>query len=794
MLGIIGEGDNVVIKAFKELGISPDQIKSSIEEHLEYGGLSSDYGNIPFTQQAKQVLTYAWDEARKLGHNYVNVEHLCLSIFRDPTNIAAKVLSELGVNQNTFKESIFKILGNKFSASPNKPQAGVATPTLDLFGRDLNALALDKKLDPVIGREKEIERIIQIVCRRTKNNPVLTGEPGVGKTAIVEGLAQRISSAQVPEKLIDKRVVTLDLGLLVAGTKYRGEFEDRVKKVMEEVRKAGNIILFIDELHTIIGTGGSEGSLDAANLFKPALSRGELQCIGATTTDEYRKHIETDGALERRFQAVFVDEPSKEDTIQILRGIKFQYEQFHNVTITDDAIVEAVTLSMRYITDRRLPDKAVDLIDEAASRVMLRASAISPELSKVQKEKERLLEEKSSAGETGDNAVLTLLDQEVEKLNEKILTFPADQVQAIDRVVSDATIAETVSNWTGIPVNSLTEVETKRLLNMENILKDKIVGQDEAIKALVRAIKRSKIGLKDENRPAGSFLFLGPTGVGKSELAKTIAEFLFYKKDALIRVDMSEFMEKHTVSRLIGSPPGYVGFNEGGQLTEPVRRKPYSVVLFDELEKASRDVINILLQVLDDGRLTDSTGRVIDFRNTIIIMTSNVGSKYIESETTFGFVDSQELEKTKYDQLKKKLNDELRREFRPEFLNRIDDIVVFKSLIKEDIREIVDIMLRDVEERLKAKDIFVSVDKKVKDYLTEKGFDQKHGARPLRRAIQEHFEDRLADELLHQNISSHLNVKATVKKDEIHFTIKSVSTNKTNDNVKKLNSPVDKNS
>lgn len=780
LLGILGEGDNVVIKTFQELGVTPEQIKEAIEERLEYGGLSSDYGNIPFTQQAKQVLTYAWDEARKLGHNYVNVEHLCLSIFRDPTNIAAKVLNEMGITLTSFKDTLFKVLGSRFVTQAPKTQPAVATPTLDLFGRDLTQLANEGSLDPVIGRQSEIERIIQIICRRTKNNPVLTGEPGVGKTAIVEGLAQKISSKDVPDKLAEKRVVTLDLGLLVAGTKYRGEFEDRVKKVMEEVRKAKNVILFIDELHTIIGTGGSEGSLDAANLFKPALARGELQCIGATTLDEYRKHIENDGALERRFQSVYVKEPSPEDTLQILRGIKNKYEEFHGVTITDEALQESVDLSQRYITDRHLPDKAVDLIDEAASRVMLKASSVSPELRTVHAEVLRLESEQKVAKDRHDAKTLEQIEKRLEEVQENMLTFPADQVQSISKTVTGASIAQVVSSWTGIPVTNLTEEESQRLIRMDEILKNRIVGQDDAVKALVRAIKRAKVGLKDPKRPSGSFLFLGPTGVGKSELAKTLAEFLFNSRDALIRVDMSEFMEKHTVARLIGSPPGYVGYNEGGQLTEPVRRRPYSVVLFDELEKASRDVINILLQILEDGRLTDATGKVVDFRNTVIIMTSNVGSKYIESETSFGFVDPKREEDNKYDSIKQKLSRELREEFRPEFLNRIDDIVIFKSLTKEDVKKISKIMLADIRDRLRGKNIQVSINEAVEDFVVERGFDQKMGARPLRRSIQQHFEDALADQLLQKGLREDVKVVVTVKKDgqALDFSIRKIQKRK----------------
>ncbi len=770
LLGILGEGDNVVIKSLNEIGISPEQIKISVEERLEYGGLSSEYGNIPFTQQAKQVLTYAWDEARKLGHNYVNVEHLFLSIFRDPTNIAARVLAELGVNLANFKEVLFKLLGNRV-AVPHQTVQDVPTPTLDLFGRDLTWLAQEGKLDPVVGRSKEIERIIQILSRRTKNNPVLTGEPGVGKTAIVEGLAQKIRKGSVPDKLRDKRVITLDLGLLVAGTKYRGEFEDRVKKVMEEVRKAKNVILFVDELHTIIGTGGSEGSLDAANLFKPALSRGELQCIGATTLDEYRKHIEGDGALERRFQSVLVEEPSKEEALEILKGIRSRYEEFHNVVITDEALKEAVELASRYITDRFLPDKAVDLIDEAASKVMLKASSLNPELKDLINEQKKLQIERETAVSKSDTELVTLLDAKIQDIETKKGQFPQPDRDSAENRVTESTIAEIVAAWTGVPVTQLTQEESARLLKMGEELKKRIVGQDDAINALVRAVKRAKVGLKDPKKPIGSFLFLGPTGVGKSEMAKTLAEFLFGNRDHVVRIDMSEYMEKHTVSRLIGSPPGYVGYNEGGQLTEPVRRKPYSVVLFDELEKASPDVVNILLQILDDGRLTDSTGRTVDFKNTIVVMTSNVGSKFIETETTFGFLDPTRYTDTKYEAMKIKLKEELRREFKPEFLNRIDDIIIFKALTKENIRHIVDIMLGDVQKRLDEKPIKMVVDNKVKDYLVEKGFDQKQGARPLRRAIQEFLEDALADQMLRENLRGNIQVKATLKNNEVVFQV-----------------------
>lgn len=773
LLGIIGEGDNVVIKTIGEMGHASDQIKETLEERLEYGGITSDNANIPFTQQAKQVLSNAWDEARKLGHNYVNVEHLFLSIFRDPTNVAARVLAEKGISSTKFKESLFSQLGNKVDGT-QKPVSAVPTPTLDLFGRDLTWLARDKKLDPVIGREKEIERIIQILSRRSKNNPVLTGEPGVGKTAVVEGLAQQIIGGDVPDKLSKKRLITLDLGLLVAGTKYRGEFEDRVKKIMEEVRKAKDVILFIDELHTIIGTGGSEGSLDAANLFKPALARGELQCIGATTLDEYRKHIEGDGALERRFQSVIIDQPSKEETLQILRGIKSRYEEYHEVTITDEALIDAVELSTRYITDRQLPDKAVDVIDEGASKVMLKASRLPKELQAILTEETQIKAEQDKAKESNDPALETMLKEKRAKLKDQKKEFKADELSAARKIVDEAVVAEVVASWTGVPVSKITEAEGRKLLRLEQDLRKKVIGQEDAIKAVTRAIKRAKVGLKSPNKPTGTFMFLGPTGVGKTEMARTMAEYLFGDRDALIRIDMSEYMEKHTVSRLIGSPPGYVGFNEGGQLTEPVRRKPYSIVLFDELEKASPEVTNVLLQILEDGRLTDSTGRTVDFKNTIIVMTSNVGAQYIQKASSFGFSKSGNEEEDNYQKMKTKLQDEIGNAFKPEFINRIDDVIIFKPLTKESNRKIVDIMIKDLKQRLEGNDIYITVKENVKDFLVDKGFNQKQGARPLRRAIQEYFEDQLADRLLEKNLRSFISVTVTMKKGRIHFTLRKV--------------------
>ena len=785
LLGILGEGDNVIVKTLQSMSFSADELKSAIEERLEYGSISSENVNIPFTQQAKQVLSCAWDEARKLGHNYVNVEHLFLSIFRDPANLAGRILAENNINSKQFKDALIDSLGTKFEKT-KKSVHTVPTPNLDLYGRDLTWLAKEQKLDPVVGRCKEIERIIQILSRRTKNNPVLTGDPGVGKTAVVEGLSQQIQAGDVPEKLKDKRVITLDLGLLVAGTKYRGEFEDRVKKIMEEVRKAQNVILFIDELHTIIGTGGSEGSLDAANLFKPALARGELQCIGATTLDEYRKHIEGDGALERRFQSVLIEEPSTDETYQILKGIKGRYEEFHNVTILDEALEEAVKLSTRFITDRQLPDKAVDVIDEAAAKVMLGYEAVPPAIKSLVSDVDLINKEIEQADTRGDEQTKQLLEQKQIDMIKPLSDEDKRLVQVSRRCVTAQTIAEVIALWTGIPATKISEEESKKLLNLEKELTEHVVGQDDAIAAVTRAVKRAKVGLKDPKRPTGSFLFLGPTGVGKSELAKTLAKNLFGSPDAMIRIDMSEYMEKHTVSRLIGAPPGYVGFNEGGQLTEPIRRKPYSIVLFDELEKASNDVLNILLQILEDGRLTDSNGRTVNFRNTIIIMTSNVGAKFIQKNTVFGFTKDKDEQEKSYEYMKQKLNAELGNEFKPEFLNRIDDIVIFKPLVKEHIREIVDIMIKELSERLWEKHIRIKVSDEAKDFLVEKGHDEKRGARPLRRAIQQYLEDQLADTLLQKNLREYISVSVTLKKEKLHFSVRTIKQKKTKEATKQL--------
>jgi len=781
LLGIISDNENIVVKALNSLNISPEDIRKSVEERLELSGSGKISPNIPFTQQAKQILSNAWDEARKLGHNYVNVEHLFLSIFRDPTNIAAKVLQEMGLKSSKFKEALFLALGKRVD-SAKQTSSMVPTPTLDLFGRDLTALAKEGKLDPVIGRERELERVIQILSRRTKNNPVLTGEPGVGKTAVVEGLAQILHLKTTPDKLRDKRLITLDLGLLVAGTKYRGEFEDRVKKIMEEVRKSSNVILFIDELHTIIGTGSSEGSLDAANLFKPALSRGELQCVGATTLDEYRKHIEGDGALERRFQSVLVEEPSIDQTIEILRGIKSRYEEYHDVVITEDAIQEAVEMSSRFITDRQLPDKAVDVIDEAASKVMLESSKLSKESRQIFKDLEIIKSELELSEKKND------LEQALELKNkQKNLVSQTGGLTDLEKryaakVVDSQVVSEVVALWTGIPVTKITQEESEKLLKMDKELTKKIIGQEEAVKAVVRAVKRSKVGLKNPKRPTGSFLFLGPTGVGKSELAKQMAVDLFGKEDAMVRIDMSEYMEKHTVSRLIGSPPGYVGYDDGGQLTEPVRQKPYSIVLFDEIEKASPDVLNILLQILEDGQLTDSNGRTVDFKNTIIVMTSNVGAKFIQKTSTLGFQTVSE-EDANYSHMKQKLQDEISKEFRPEFINRIDDIVIFKSLNEASLIKITNILVDELSARLSHKNIRLKVDKKVVELITEKGTNVRMGARPLRRSLQENLEDPMADALLKRNLKNDVSINCHITKGKVTFNIRQLKPKTNKDNV-----------
>jgi ATP-dependent Clp protease ATP-binding subunit ClpC len=723
---------------------------------------------IPFTPRAKRVLELSLEEARQLGHNYIGTEHLLLGLIREGEGVAARVLENLGVDLAKVRTQVIRMLGETAEVAAGSSKGSTKTPTLDEFGSNLTQLAAEGKLDPVVGRQNEIDRVIQILGRRTKNNPVLIGEPGVGKTAIAEGLAQRITAGEIPDILEDKRVLTLDIGLLVAGTKYRGEFEERLKKIMEEIRGAGNVILVIDEVHTLIGAGAAEGAIDAANILKPALARGELQCIGATTLDEYRKHIERDAALERRFQPVMVGEPSVAETIEILQGLRERYEQHHRLKISDDALVAAATLGDRYISDRFLPDKAIDLIDEAGSRVRLLNSKLPPaakeldkQLREVQKQKEQSVREQNyaKAGELRDKEV-ELRDQirgitqtrREDNANEAAATAEAGVVAVEDSmpVVDEEDIAQIVASWTGVPVQKLTESESAKLLNMEETLHQRLIGQDEAVKAVSKAIRRARVGLKNPNRPIASFIFSGPTGVGKTELTKALAAYFFGSEEAMIRLDMSEFMERHTVSKLIGSPPGYVGFNEGGQLTEAVRRRPYTVVLFDEIEKAHPDVFNLLLQLLEDGRLTDSKGRTVDFKNTLIIMTSNIGSKVIEKGGgglgfEFGGGDAEE---NQYTRIRSLVNEELKQYFRPEFLNRLDEIIVFRQLNRDEVKLIADIMLREVFARMLEKGIHLSVTEAFKERLVEEGYNPSYGARPLRRAVMRLLEDSLAEEFL----------------------------------------------
>jgi ATP-dependent Clp protease ATP-binding subunit ClpC len=776
LLGLIGEGTGVAAKVLKSMGVNLKDARVEVEKII---GRGSGFVavEIPFTPRAKRVLELSLEEARQLGHNYIGTEHLLLGLIREGEGVAARVLENLGVDLAKVRTQVIRMLGETAEvAAGGGGKGSTKTPTLDEFGSNLTQLAAESKLDPVVGRQNEIDRVIQILGRRTKNNPVLIGEPGVGKTAIAEGLAQRITSGEVPDILEDKRVLTLDIGLLVAGTKYRGEFEERLKKIMEEIRSAGNVILVIDEVHTLIGAGAAEGAIDAANILKPALARGELQCIGATTLDEYRKHIERDAALERRFQPVMVGEPSVTDTIEILRGLRERYEQHHRLKIADEALVAAATLGDRYISDRFLPDKAIDLIDEAGSRVRLLNSKLPPaakdidkQLRDVQKQKEDAVrsQDYAKAGELRDREVelrqqiRTILQtrREEEEEGSVAVTTPllsesggmdASSAENQSPVVTEEDIAQIVASWTGVPVQKLTESESVKLLNMEETLHQRLIGQDEAVKAVSRAIRRARVGLKNPNRPIASFIFSGPTGVGKTELTKALAAYFFGSEEAMIRLDMSEFMERHTVSKLIGSPPGYVGFNEGGQLTEAVRRRPYTVVLLDEIEKAHPDVFNLLLQLLEDGRLTDSKGRTVDFKNTLIIMTSNIGSKVIEKGGgglgfEFGGGDAEE---TQYNRIRSLVNEELKQYFRPEFLNRLDEIIVFRQLTRDEVKQIAEIMLREVFGRMRDKGIHLSVTEAFKERLVEEGYNPSYGARPLRRAVMRLLEDSLAEEFL----------------------------------------------
>lgn len=749
LLGLVREGAGIAAKVLISMGVDLNRIRMEIEKLIGRGNAQLVSQSISYTPRAKKVIELAIEEGQNLGHNYVGTEHLLLGLIREGEGIAAQVLNNLGVDLAKARKAVLDMLGSVQGSLPeSKGQAGTATPTVDQFSRDLTKMAKEGKLDPVIGREAEIERIIQILSRRTKNNPCLIGDPGVGKTAIVEGLAQRINEGNVPENLKGKRVVALELAGVVAGTKYRGEFEERLRNIMEELRNAGNVIVFIDEMHTIIGAGAAEGAIDASNILKPALTRGELQAIGATTLDEYRKHIERDPALERRFQPIMVGEPTKEESLEILKGLRDRYEAHHRVKITDAALKAAVNLSTRYINDRFLPDKAIDLIDEAASRVRMKAYTAPPDLKEMEERLETLRQEKESAVRSQEFEQAAKLRDKEQQLKEELENLKRDWEQRKlkdTQSVTEEDIAQVVSAWTGIPVTQLAQEETERLLNMEQILHKRVVGQSEAVKAVSRAIRRSRAGLKDPKRPIGSFIFLGPTGVGKTELAKALAESLFGDEDALVRLDMSEYMEKHTTSRLIGSPPGYVGYDEGGQLTEQVRRKPYSVILFDEIEKAHPEVFNVLLQVLEDGRLTDGKGRTVDFRNTVIIMTSNVGAGRLK-QTSLGFRPGNS--EKDYEDMKDTILGELKYTLRPEFLNRIDEIIVFHALEEEHLSEIVNLMLAEVQGRLAEYCIGIKVTEKAKKLLAAEGYDPLYGARPLRRVIQQKVEDEISEQML----------------------------------------------
>ncbi|HIS36326.1 TPA: ATP-dependent Clp protease ATP-binding subunit [Candidatus Scatousia excrementigallinarum] len=781
LLGLIGEGTGVAAKTLKSMGVTLKDARAEVEKII---GRGSGFVavEIPFTPRAKRVLELSWDEARQLGHNYIGTEHLLLGLIREGEGVAARVLENLGVDLNKIRSNVVKMLGeskpqtatagSSGSSSSSSGGGKTKTPSLDEFGRDLTLAAQELRLDPVVGREKEIERVIQILARRTKNNPVLIGEPGVGKTAVAEGLAIRIVNAEVPDILDGKKVIQLDMGLLVAGTKYRGEFEERLKKIMDEIRQAGNIILVIDEMHTLIGAGAAEGAIDAANILKPALSRGEIQVIGATTLDEYRKYVEKDSALERRFQSVIIEEPTIDESIEIIKGLKPKYEDHHKLLISDDAIVASVKLSSKYITDRFLPDKAIDVIDEASSKVRLKVSTLSPEGKELEKELRDLIKEKEEAIRNQEFEKASQLRDDEADLKDRIREMAQkyrEEHEANKPTVTAENVAEVIATMTGVPVTKLTEGESERLLKLEETLHARVIGQNDAVVAISKAIRRARVGLKSPNRPIGSFIFCGPTGVGKTELAKALAEAVFGSEDNMIRVDMSEFMEKHSTAKLIGSPPGYVGYDDGGHLTELIRKKPYSVVLFDEIEKAHPDVFNIMLQILDDGRLTDSKGRHINFKNTIIIMTSNVGASMITTTSKLGFSTSDDESKDKYEKLKETVTEEMKKAFRPEFLNRIDETIVFAHLTQEEIRQIVDLMLKDLFKRLAERELSVEVTDEVKDHLAKNGYSEAYGARPLRRLIQRKIEDNLAEEILSGKYAPGDTIRITLVDDKIAF-------------------------
>ena len=771
LLGLIKEGSGVAANVLKNLDIDLRKIRMEVEKLVQSGPDMVTMGKLPQTPRAKKVIEYSMEEARNLNHNYVGTEHILLGLLREQEGVAAQVLMNLGLKLEDVREEVLNLLGHGMEGEGGEraglggratsgagasgsgeatPKAGKSkTPALDSFGRDLTELARQGKLDPVIGRENEIERAIQILCRRTKNNPVLLGEAGVGKTAIVEGFAQRVIDGHVPELLADRRIVVLDLAMMVAGTKYRGQFEERIKAVMNEVRRAKNTILFIDELHTLVGAGGAEGAIDASNVLKPALARGEIQCIGATTLDEYRKYIEKDSALDRRFQIIMIEPATKKEAVEILKGLRDRYESHHRVQISDAALESAVELSSRYITGRCLPDKAIDVIDEAGARVRLKAMTKPPDLKEIDEEVDRLNKEKEEAVANQDFEKAAALRDQADKLKKKKQNMTRDwrdKSREADGVVDEEVVAEVVSKMTGIPLTRMSTEDSKRLMAMEDELHRRVIGQNEAIKSIAKAVRRSRSGLKDPKRPTGCFIFAGPTGVGKTLLAKALAQFMFGDADALIQIDMSEYMEKHNVSRLIGAPPGYVGFEEGGQLTEKIRRRPYSVVLLDELEKAHPDVFNMLLQVMEEGRLTDSFGRNVDFRNTILIMTTNAGAEAIKNESAFGF--QKPDDDAGYDSMKKRVNERIEKFFRPEFLNRVDDVIVFHHLTVEDLKKVIDIELAKVRERLDERGLKLELTEGAKQFLIKKGSDTDFGARPLRRAIENYIEDPVSEELL----------------------------------------------
>ncbi|MBM3243831.1 MAG: ATP-dependent Clp protease ATP-binding subunit [Candidatus Omnitrophica bacterium] len=773
LLGLIREGEGVASTVLQKLGLSLENIRIEIEKLVQPGPTTQIIGDIPFTPRAKKALELAAEEARSLGHNYIGTEHLLLGLIREGEGISSQVLLNLGLELNAVRNEVMELLGSALPGGQGVmggQQSKTKTPALDAFGRDLTTLAKENKLDPVIDRTQEIERVIQILSRRTKNNPVLLGEAGVGKTAIVEGLAQAIIAGNVPETLRGKRLITLDLALMVAGTKYRGQFEERIKAVMEEIKRSQDIIIFIDELHTLVGAGAAEGAIDASNILKPALSRGEMQCIGATTMDEYRKYIEKDAALERRFQTIMVEPPSVDQTIEILKGLRDKYEAHHRVTFKDEALEAAAKLSDRYISGRFLPDKAIDLIDEAGSRARLNVLIIPPAIKELEEKVESLRKEKESFIKSQDfEKAASLRDQERERRQE-LEKLNKEWSQAKDKMrpeVGEEEIAKIVAQWTGIPIFRLEEKESEKLLKIEDELHKRVVGQNESIEAIANAVRRSRAGIKDPKRPIGSFVFLGPTGVGKTLLARALAEFMFGDEEALLQLDMSEYMEKFNVSRLIGAPPGYVGYEEGGQLTERIRRRPYAVILLDEIEKAHPDVFNLLLQVFEEGRLTDSFGRKVDFRNTVIIMTSNVGANLIRKTGSLGF--KAQKEEVSYQEMKEKLLEEVKHTFKPEFLNRIDDIIVFRQLVKEDLYRIIDIEVGQVSARLKEQGIILEVTPEAKELLIDKGFDPVFGARPLKRTIQRFLEDPLASEIISNNFKEGSVVKVKRKNEELTF-------------------------